>query len=61
VEFERLGLDSFSTSAIDEPPPNKRRRIDPEIDLLDQVIEKLYTLLGSQNVTDLAGLSQVTV
>ena len=59
-EFGRLGLDSFGTQALDDPPPSKRRRIDSDIDLLGQVTEKLYNLLGSQNVTDLAGLSQVT-
>ena len=57
AEFRRLGLDSFHTRAEDAPP-NKRRRV-REMDLLDEVTANLYSLLGSQEVTDLDGLSQV--
>jgi hypothetical protein len=57
VEFRRIGLDSFQNRTNDEPP-SKRRRI-KETDLLDEITADLYSLLGSQQVTDLDGLSQV--
>jgi len=54
-EFELLGLELMRSA---DAPPCKRRRIRSE-SLLDEVISKLYPILGSQNATDLAGLNQV--
>ena len=54
-EFELLGIESMRSA---DAPPSKRRRIRSE-SLLEEVIGKLFPILGSQNVADLAGLSQV--
>jgi serine/threonine-protein kinase ATR len=57
-EFNLLGLES--ANQLDKAPPSKRRKVHFEIELLEQIIGKLYSLLGSQNATDLAGLGQLT-
>ena len=57
-EFQLLGLELADQP--DKTPPSKRRKVHSEPDLLEQITSRLYLLLGSQNVTDLAGLRQVT-
>lgn len=57
AEFRCLGL-GFLSGRVDDAPPTKRRRV-KEIDLLDEITGNLYSLLGSQKVTDLDGLSHV--
>lgn len=57
-EFHLLGLES--ANQLDTAPPSKRRKVHSHPELLEQITGKLYSLLGSQNVTDLAGLGQLT-
>ncbi|TAQ86632.1 hypothetical protein B7494_g5044 [Chlorociboria aeruginascens] len=56
-EFHLLGLNSFRTNEPDGPP-SKRRKIGVQSDLLGDIISELYSLLGSQKASDLAGLSR---
>lgn len=58
-EFRHMGLDSVQHQASSQAPPNKRRKIHAELDLLGEVTAKLYSLPALQDVTDLDGLSQV--
>jgi hypothetical protein len=57
-EFHRLGLNFIDQ--LDQAPPSKRRKVSSELQLLEEITGKLYSLLGSQHVTDLAGLGQIT-
>jgi hypothetical protein len=59
VEFTRMGLDSVQHKEVVEVPPNKRRKIHVELEVLTEVTTQLYSLLGSQDATDLDGLDQV--
>jgi hypothetical protein len=54
-----MGLDSIQQKETVRVPPIKRRKIQVELDLLEEVTAKLYSLLGSQDVMDLDGLDQV--
>jgi hypothetical protein len=58
-EFRRL---NFSLAHQQEPfqgHPAKRRKIEAETDILEEIISNLYPLLGSQSVMDLDGSDQV--
>ncbi|KAH8588648.1 protein kinase-like protein rad3 [Bisporella sp. PMI_857] len=57
-EFQRLELESQTDHH--RLPPNKRRKINSELGLLEQITERLYSLLGSQESTELTGLAKVT-
>jgi hypothetical protein len=59
-EFQKLGLDGFLAAAPDQARPNKRRKVSTHLELLERITGKLFSLLGSQHVTDLAGLSKLT-
>lgn len=58
-EFTRMGLDLMEQREVLQTPPNKRRKIDVELDLLGEVTTKLFSLLGSQDAMDLDGLDQL--
>jgi hypothetical protein len=58
-EFRQLGLGLDEHLAANEAPPNKRRKLHSKQSLSDEIIANLCSLLGSQNATDLAGLSQI--
>lgn len=58
-EFHRLELDSLQKQVVDSDRPSKRRKLSAESSLLGDVTATLYSLLGSQKVTDLAGLHQI--
>ena len=58
-EFRSMGLDSIQPRENVQVPPTKRRKIQAELDLLEEVTAKLYSLLGSQDAMDLDGLDQV--
>jgi serine/threonine-protein kinase ATR len=64
-EFEQLGLlgnrerhDSDKIGDVDRP--NKRRRVNDEVDNLHEITSDLYQSLGAQNIVGLDGLSDVT-
>jgi serine/threonine-protein kinase ATR len=42
-----------------QAPPNKRRKLHSELSLLEEITAKVCSLLGSQNVSNLAGLSEI--
>lgn len=48
-----------SETTIATGHPAKRRKVSPREDVLKEVIEQVYFLLGSQKASDLDGLSQV--
>jgi hypothetical protein len=54
-----MGLDFIHREEFVQVPPTKRRKIQTEIDIFDEVTTKLYSLLGSQSAMDLDGLDQV--
>lgn len=58
LEFRRLGLDIFPGESGSEPP-SKRRKLSEEPELVGEIVANLYSLLGSQKVTNLAELHQV--
>jgi len=58
-DFSLLEIDSFRGQKIDTAPPTKRRKISNQGGLLDEITVRLYQLLGSQQATDLVGLSDL--
>jgi hypothetical protein len=58
-QFRLLGLEAPGHQRLDQAPPNKRRKIHYKLNLLGEITENLYLLLGSQNASDLAGLAQL--
>ena len=58
-KFTRMGFDSALHEEVVEAPPNKRRKVDVELDILGEVTAKLNSLLGSQDALDLDGLGHV--
>lgn len=69
AEFQRLGLDQVKSKNttlradalphIEEGPPTKRRKINDDVNLFEEITADLYELLGAQRATDLAGLHQL--
>ena len=59
LQFQLLGLNQNDLPHVDIVPPAKRRKILAAPDLYEDIVGRLFSLLGSQTVTDLDGLSQV--
>lgn len=57
-QFRSLGFKTSVVVDYDNQPRSKRRKIAPQ-DLLQDITEQVYLLLGSQKATDLDGLSRV--
>jgi hypothetical protein len=58
AQFRYLDLVNCSTPRLDTNRPSKRRKIS-ERNLLVEVIEEIYLLLGSQKASDFDGLCRV--
>lgn len=65
TEFLRLGLYEKVSPMLENgkhqaiEPPNKRRKVDDEVPVLDEITANLYELLGAQRVTSIDGLHQL--
>lgn len=69
AEFQRLGLDQVKSKTqslkaaalpqVDDGPPTKRRKINNNVSLFEEITADLYELLGAQRASDLAGLHQL--
>lgn len=57
TEFNRLELDSFPRCEGENGPPSKRPRLSNSLGLQEELVSKLFYLLGSQEASDLIGLS----
>lgn len=58
AQLRHLGLAQYKDDG-DEPRPSKRRRVFPNQEVLSEVVERVYLLLGSQHASDLDGLEQI--
>ena len=58
-EFRQRGLDSIQQKEVGEVPPTKRRKIETELDILEEVTAQLCSLVGLQSAMDLNSLGQV--
>jgi hypothetical protein len=56
-EFRLLGLGPDEQTLA--PPPSKRRKLDSKPSLLEELTTNVCSLLGSHDVTNLHGLSQI--
>ncbi len=59
AQFRQLGLCTELAVKSDITRPSKRRKISSDQSVLSDVVAKVYSLLGSQEASDLDGLSQV--
>ncbi|KAG4443512.1 hypothetical protein IFR05_000985 [Cadophora sp. M221] len=69
AEFQRLGLDQVKSKKttlradaqvrIEEGPPAKRRKINGDVNLFEEITADLYELLGAHRATDLGGLQHL--
>lgn len=56
-----MGKEAIATGleeTVIRPPPNKRRRVDEEPSVVDEIVADLTELLTSQRTTDVDGLHQ---
>lgn len=56
ADFNLLVLEDTKGRSTEAAPPNKRRKIHSEEGLLLEIIAKLYSIFGDQEVEDIDGL-----
>jgi hypothetical protein len=58
-QVRHLTLSNGHEVVHDSTPPTKRRKTAPEQEVLNEVVQEAYLLLGSQSASDLDGLHHV--
>lgn len=56
ADLNLLVLKDIKSRSTQSAPPSKRRKIHSEEGLLQEIIAKLYSLFGDQEVLDMDGL-----
>ncbi|TGO91177.1 hypothetical protein BPOR_0036g00070 [Botrytis porri] len=59
ADLNLLVLKDIETRSTQSAPPNKRRKLHSEEGLLQEIIAKLYSLFGDQEVLDMDGLCHI--